>query len=253
MLAYRLNQDNIALNGVILMSSVLDSAAFSSGSDFENISYLPTFAAITWYHDRIAPKRPDLAAFLAEVRAFARGPYAQALALGDALPDSTRDAMAARIAAHTGLVPQYVKETHLRVWPTRFRKQLLRSESRCVGRFDARFAGVHYDDSGERPEYDPSASGISGAFAAALHRHLTQDLKYKIEDRYLVFNNNALKRWDWKHREPGGGASVAIRGRRSRSDHAAESGDAGVVAKRLFRSGDTVLCNRICVVASRPR
>ncbi|BAO92853.1 putative carboxypeptidase-like protein (plasmid) [Caballeronia cordobensis] len=201
MLAYRLNQDNIALNGVILMSSVLDSAAFSSGSDFENVSYLPTFAAVAWYHDRIAPKPPDLAGFLLEVRAFARGPYAQALALGDALPDSERDAMATRIAAYTGLDAQYVKETHLRVWPTRFRKQLLRGESRSVGRFDARFEGIDYDDAGERPEYDPSASGISGAFDAALHQHLAQDLKYKVEDRYLVFNNDALKQWDWKHRE----------------------------------------------------
>ncbi|WP_250454467.1 peptidase S10 [Caballeronia sp. ATUFL_M2_KS44] len=201
MLAYRLNQDHIALNGVILMSSVLDSAAFSPGSDFENVSYLPTFAAVAWYHDRIAPKPPDLSAFLADVRNFARGPYSQALALGDTLPDSERDAIAARVAAYTGLDPQYVKETHLRVWPARFRKQLLRSESRTMGRFDARFEGIDFDDAGERPEYDPSASGISSAFDAAFHQHLAQDLEYKAEDRYRVFNDDALKQWDWKHRE----------------------------------------------------
>jgi carboxypeptidase C (cathepsin A) len=201
MLAYRLNQSNIALSGVILMSSVLDSAAFSPGSDFESESYLPTFAAIAWYHDRIAPKPPDLPAFIDEVRAFARGPYAQALALGDALPDAERDAIATRIAGYTGLDVQYVKETRLRVWPSRFRKQLLRNESRSMGRFDARFEGIDFDDAGERPDYDPSATSISGAFDAGLHQHLAQDLNYRMEDRYRMFNDDALKQWDWKHRE----------------------------------------------------
>jgi carboxypeptidase C (cathepsin A) len=103
MLAYQLGQDNIALNGVILMSSVLDSAAFSAGSDFKSESYLPSFAAIAWYHDRIVPKPASLPAFLDDARAFARGPYAQALAQGDALPDAERDAIAARVAQFTGL------------------------------------------------------------------------------------------------------------------------------------------------------
>jgi carboxypeptidase C (cathepsin A) len=201
MLAYQLGQNNIALNGVILMSSVLDSSAFSPGFDFQSESYLPSFAAIAWYHDKIVPKPANLPTFLDEVRAFARGPYAQALAQGDALPDAQRDEIAARLAQLTGLDVDYVKRSRLRLYPSRFRNQLLRDRSRSIGRFDARFEGLEYDGVSERPDFDASVSSVASAFDAALHQHFAQDLHFTPADRYRVFNDDALKQWDWKHRE----------------------------------------------------
>ncbi|MFM0027898.1 peptidase S10 [Paraburkholderia madseniana] len=201
MLAYQLGQNNIALNGVILMSSVLDSSAFSPGFDFKSESYLPSFAAIAWYHDKIVPKPASLPAFLDEARAFARGPYAQALAQGDALPDAQRDEIAARVAQFTGLDVDYVKRSRLRLYPSRFRNQLLRDQSRSIGRFDARFKGLEYDGVSERPDYDASVSSVASAFDAALHQHFAQDLHFTPADRYRVFNDDALTQWDWKHRE----------------------------------------------------
>ena len=200
MLAYRLSQSNIALNGVVLMSSVLNSAARAPGLDLESESYLPTYAAVAWYHDKIVPKPPGLPAFLDEVRAFAAGPYAQALAAGDSLPEAERDAIAARVAHYTGLDVDYVKQTRLQIWPSRFRKQLLKSESRSVGRYDARFEGMDYDDASEHPDYDASVTSVSSAFDAALHQHLSQDLHYEASDAYRVFNDDALRQWNWKHR-----------------------------------------------------
>jgi carboxypeptidase C (cathepsin A) len=201
MLAYQLSEHNIGLNGVILMSSVLNYADFLPGSDFESESYLPSFAAVAWYHDKLVPKPPSLPAFLDEVRSFARGPYAEALAQGDALPDSERDAIAARVASYTGLDVQYIKQTDLRIWPSRFRKQLLRSESHSVGRFDARFEGSDYDDASERPDYDASVTSVASAFDAALHQHLAQDLHFTPTDRYRIFNDEAGRQWDMKHRQ----------------------------------------------------
>jgi carboxypeptidase C (cathepsin A) len=201
MLAYRLSQNNIALNGVVLMSSILNSAAHSPGTDLGSESYLPTYAAIAWYHDKIVPKPPNLPAFLDEARAFAAGPYAQALAAGDSLPESERDTIAARVAYYTGLDVGYVKQTRLQIWPSRFRKELLRSKSRSVGRYDARFEGMDYDDASERPDYDASVTSVSSAFDAALHQHLSQDLHFEASDAYRVFNDDALKQWNWKHRE----------------------------------------------------
>ena len=200
MLAYRLSQNNIALNGVVLMSSVLNSGAHMAGTDLEAESYLPTYAAIAWYHGKIVPKPQSLPAFLDEVRAFASGPYAQALAAGDSLPDSERDAIAARVAHYTGLDVNYIKQVRLQIWPSRFRKQLLISESRTVGRYDARFEGMDYDDASEHPDYDPSVTSVSSAFDAAFHEHLAQDLHFEPNDAYRVFNDEALKQWNWKHR-----------------------------------------------------
>jgi carboxypeptidase C (cathepsin A) len=201
MLAYRLSQDGIALNGVTLMSSILNSAAQSPGFDWSSERYLPTYAAIAWYHDKLVPKPPSLPAFLDEVRAFAAGPYAQALAAGDALPDAERDAIAARVAHYTGLDVAYVKEARLRIGSSRFRKQLLRDQSRTLGRYDARFEGIDFDDAGGSPDYDASVTSVSSAFDAALHQLLAQDLHYEPTDRYRIFNDDALKQWDWKHRE----------------------------------------------------
>jgi carboxypeptidase C (cathepsin A) len=200
MLAYQLGQNNIALNGVILMSSVLDSAGFSPGFDFGSESYLPSFAAIAWYHDKIVPKPASLPAFLDDARAFARGPYAQALAQGDALPEAQRDAVAARVAEFTGLDVEYVKRSRLRLYPSRFRNQLLRDQSHSIGRYDARSEGLEYDGVSERPDFDASVNSVSSAFDAALHQHFAQDLHFTPTDRYRVFNDDALKQWDWKHR-----------------------------------------------------
>ncbi|CAE6724231.1 S10 family peptidase [Paraburkholderia haematera] len=201
MLAYQLGQNNIALNGVILMSSALDSSAFSPGFDFQSESYLPSFAAIAWYHDKIVPKPASLPAFLDEARAFARGTYAQALAQGDALPDAQRDEIAARVAQFTGLDVDYVKRSRLRLYPSRFRSQLLRDQLRSVGRFDARFEGIEFDGVSERPDFDASVSSVSNAFDAALHQHFAQDLHFTPADKYRVFNDEALTQWDWKHTE----------------------------------------------------
>ncbi|MGH8122045.1 MAG: S10 family serine carboxypeptidase-like protein, partial [Rudaea sp.] len=79
----KLLQDRgIAMNGVTILSSILNYARRLPGSDFEYIYTLPTYAAIALYHDKLANKPADLPAFLNEVRAFAGGEYASALAKG---------------------------------------------------------------------------------------------------------------------------------------------------------------------------
>ena len=71
------------------------------------INYLPSYAAIAAYHHRIATPA-DLPAFLREVRDWARGPYAQALAQGQNLPDAERQAIAQKMSAYTGLPVDYI-------------------------------------------------------------------------------------------------------------------------------------------------
>ncbi|PPK46707.1 carboxypeptidase C (cathepsin A) [Trinickia symbiotica] len=205
MLAYRLGQQNIALNGVVLLSSVLNANSRMPGYDLMSIRYLPSFAAVAWYHDKLpSPKPSDLPAFLDEVRAFAIGPYAAALAKGDALPDGERDAIAAQVARYTGLDVRYVIASHLRIRPSRFRKQLLRGEPRGVGRYDARVIGIESDDVSETPDFDASEKYIVSAFDAAFHDHLARDLHYVAPTPYRVFSDTVLEAWQWKHRQSWG-------------------------------------------------
>src|SRR5579885_1009543 len=117
-LADVLENDGVSLNGVILMSSILNYYTHAPGSDAEYVGYLPSYAAIAWHFEKISHKGKDEKAFLDEVRAFARGPYAEALAQGHNLPPAQVDAIAAKLASYTGLSVTYLKEANLRVSPT---------------------------------------------------------------------------------------------------------------------------------------
>ena len=71
-----LENAGMSCNGVILMSTILNYFALAPGSDAVYIGNLPSYAAIAWHYEKIAHKGRDEKAFLDEVRAFARGPYA---------------------------------------------------------------------------------------------------------------------------------------------------------------------------------
>lgn len=202
MLAYRLGQHEIALNGVVLLSAALNANLHVPGYDLAAVRDVPTYAAIAWYHDKLPkPKSPDLPAFLDEVRAFAAGPYASALAQGDALPDAQRDAVAAQLARYIGLDAQTIIGARLRIHPSQFRKQLLQAHMHSVGRYDGRVEGVDTDNASDTPDYDASERYITSAFNSALHQHLAQDLRYQAREPYRVFNDTVSDMWDWKHRQ----------------------------------------------------
>ncbi len=202
-LAYRLQSDGVQLNGVMLLSSILNYGRRDPGFDQEMINYIPSYAAAAAYHNRLGSPPADLAAFLREVREFARGPYALALAKGDDIDPAERAAIAQKLAGYTGLSVNYILEADLRVSPGRFRKELLRDQRLTLGRYDARFTGEDVDAAGESPEYDPSDTGITGAFVAAFHHYLTADLGFTTDLTYRPTYYSAGIQWDFRHRPPG--------------------------------------------------
>ncbi|HLK46774.1 MAG TPA: hypothetical protein VKT49_01490 [Bryobacteraceae bacterium] len=195
-----LENSGMSMNGVVLMSSILNYFALAPGSDALFIGNLPSYAAIAWHYEKVSHKGRDEKAFLNEVRAFARGPYAEALAEGHNLPQAQVESIAAKLAGYTGLSAQYIKEANLRVSPPRFRKELLRDQRAILGRYDARFEGSDVDAAGENPGYDPSNSGIEGAFVTALHDYLDRELKYTSDETYLPSGPGVNQIWDHTHR-----------------------------------------------------
>ena len=81
-LSLSLQQHGIQLNGVLLLSSVLNYGAHDSGFDHSFISYVPSYAATAVYWKKSATQPKDLPAYLDEVRAWAQGPYLAALTKG---------------------------------------------------------------------------------------------------------------------------------------------------------------------------
>ena len=216
-----LENDGMAFNGVILMSTILNYYTHAPGGDAEFIGNLPSYAAIAWHYEKVPHKGRDEKAFLDEVRGFARGAYAEALAQGDNLPQAQVDAIAAKLAGYTGLSVQYLKEANLRVSPTRFRKELMRDKRLILGRYDARFEGTDVDAAGENPGYDPSSSGITGAFVSAFHEYLDHDLKYTSKETYFPHGLTVNRDWDHSHRRPGGGGGFGPQGQPMREPYVA--------------------------------
>ena len=202
-LVYALQTKGMQFNGVTILSSILNFGIRGPGFDRNFVSYLPTFAAAAWYHDKIKPKPADLESLLREVRAYAAGPYLVALDKGQNLPDGEAEAVAEHVSAYTGLSVAFLKENHLRVTPARFRKELLRDEHRTVGRYDSRFLAIDADDAGEVPETDPSSSYSAGPFVAAFHDYITTQLNFHTDLEYRLRAVDANKSWDWHHKAPG--------------------------------------------------
>jgi carboxypeptidase C (cathepsin A) len=203
-LADALQERGMPLNGVVLVSSYLNTFVDFSGPplalDLPYELYLPTMAATAWYHDKVSPKPADLAAFLAQVRAFALGDYQRALDKGSRLGAAERDSVAARLHAYTGISEQYWREANLRVTPDRFQKELLRGEARTVGRLDARYEGIDHDAAGESPEYDAADAAINGPFTSAFNAYLKNGLHYDSDRRYLTTNYPVVGHdWDDHH------------------------------------------------------
>ena len=202
-LARTLQKMGTELNGVILMSSILNTASYEPGLDQGYVNFLPSFAATAWYHRR-AGASLELSGFVQEVREFAAGPYSQALAQGDTIDPSEARHVAQRLAQFTGLDPTEILRHNLRLGTGYFRRTLLSGSGTIIGGLDSRVAGVFVDAAGMAPSFDPAMAGISGAFIAAFEGYVRRDLKFSSDLDYRAEVAGLDNRWDWHHRAPSG-------------------------------------------------
>jgi carboxypeptidase C (cathepsin A) len=205
-LAYQLQDRGMALNGVVLLSSIMNYGYRQPGLDQVYLNYLPSYAATAWYHNRLPNRPADVATAVQQARDFAVGPYMSALAKGQNISDAERDSVATQMSQLIGLSPDFIKRANLRIDLPRFQKELLRGTRQTIGRFDSRYTGVDADAAGERPETDASSDAISGAFIATFNDYVTHTLGYKTDMPYRLSARDAEGwTWNWKHRSPGYG------------------------------------------------
>jgi carboxypeptidase C (cathepsin A) len=190
--------NDVALNGIILISTILDFGAQAEvpGNEMSYVVNLPTMATTAWYHNKVADKPADVATFAAEARAFASGDYLLALLKGNRLSSDERASIRTRLARFTGLSEAYLDRADLRVTPGRFYKELLRDRGVTVGRLDSRYTGKDYDNAGEEPDNDPSFYGIDGGYTAAMNSYARGDLGFKTDKTYVTIGG--VSDWDWK-------------------------------------------------------
>ena len=206
-LALALQNKDVDLNGVILLSDILnwdfmpDDPQVNPGIDMPYIVSLPTYAATAWYHHKVG-NRPQLQPFLAEVEAFATGDYATALLKGNDLPDAERQRIAERLSAYTGLTVPYLLKSNLRIEYGAFQKELLANQEATTGTLDTRFVGATLDPLAKVASYDPQSAAISAAYVGAWNGYVRATLHY---GSGIEFKSGIpiYSKWDYKHAPPG--------------------------------------------------
>jgi carboxypeptidase C (cathepsin A) len=199
-----LQNQGLAVSGVTLVSSVLDYNALDNdqqqGEDYPYISFLPTEAAVAWYH-HAAPGAPaELATVVADARAFAQGEYASALMRGDDLDAATRRDVVSKLHALTGLDEGYIRRADLRIDPSRFEHALLGGEGITTGRLDGRYQGPQLDRTADAERYDPTSDdALTDAFTTAFNRYSRDVLGYRTDRPYYGTNYELVgEHWNYR-------------------------------------------------------
>ena len=206
------NEESVDLNGVILLSQILnfdtsiDGADQNPGVDLPYELALPTFAATAYYHHKLPQQPGALEPFLQDAEQFAIGDYAQALMQGSNLDDARKQAVAEKLHQYTGLPVPYLLKANLRVTGGMFEHELLGDSGDTTGRLDSRFAGPSLDPLSKEAEYDPQSSAISAAYIAAFNDYARKDLKFGADQVYHEFAD--VNDWIFKHNGHDGAVNV---------------------------------------------
>lgn len=198
---------NMALNGLVLISQALDYAGSTSTHDniTSYVTYLPSMAATAWYHKK-AGQGKSLSDFVAECREFTYNSYVPALYKGALVENEEKEALATKLSYFTGLDKSYILRSNLRILMGRFQKELLRDEGLAIGRLDGRYYGDEDDDVAERPTLgDASSYKTSSAYTAALNHYFADELKIDMPRPYLTSNRKLGGKWKWRPGNSGGG------------------------------------------------
>ena len=206
-LAYLLHEDGVDLNGVTLLSSILD---YSQAGN--PIGLLPTLVADAWYHKKtkVKPAPTDLPSLMNSVTSFAQTPYAAALA---AFPRANPATVKA-LASYTDISPAVLGSWSLDVAATNsagtllFLLTLMQAEGRALGAYDGRALGV---DTGIAASIDPKSGGndptmtaVNGAYTAMWNSYLNDELKFTSASAFTDLNDQTFLHWDFGHIDPTG-------------------------------------------------
>ncbi len=190
----------IGLNGAILISPAFEITGLTS-TDYDVLGWIdrvPTMAAAALHHgkSRAFRKGTSLAKALRDSEEFATGDYAVFLTRGAALPAKERTRILSRLADILGLPLELVVREDGRVGILRFVRELLRDERKVLGLYDTTITAT--DPFPDRDEFswpDPTLSGISPAYTAAVNRMLRSEIGVQTDREYTLLSYEVNLAW----------------------------------------------------------
>ncbi|PWF54844.1 S10 family peptidase [Massilia glaciei] len=195
-LAKLLEVAGVRLAGVVLQAPAMDynsnCGVFNPGS-ISCEAYLPSYAAVSAYHQRATPAPTDFAAHMQQTRDFAAGPYQAAVGPWISAKTTPPADVLAHLAAFTGLSTQQWTQD-FSMGPGTYRQHLL--PGTMIGRYDGRVSAPL--GSALAAQGDPSLTAASATFTKTILSYLQNDLLYTAASSYLPFND-IINSWNFSH------------------------------------------------------
>ena len=205
----------IAFNGIMLISTIMNFATtnFAAGNDLPYELFLPSYAATAWYHKKLPAdlQSRSVQEVVAEVERWASSEYTQALEKGDRLSAGERQEVVTKLSRYTGLDARFIDNANLRVTLNLFRKELLRTERRSIGRLDSRFKGFDANFATESPDFDASEAAIRPPYTSTFNNYVRAELGYKTDLEYYILGGGITSPWNWGTNNNYVDTSVALR------------------------------------------
>jgi carboxypeptidase C (cathepsin A) len=188
-LAGYLTDHDCPINGVMLLSAVIDSNA---GAGIQRqLSTLPTEIMTAHFHKKLAPELEKLSVeqMADQARQFASGEYLEYLFDGARATDAQREKVLTDMSRYTGLSKAFIAANEMLVPLGPFSTELLRDRHLMTSRLDSRFAGYQIDAGSTATSFDFSNANIEDCFLTAFEAYIRNDLNYKNDALYYVSGN----------------------------------------------------------------
>ena len=184
----------LAVNGLILVSPVVDFAAIDEDGILGPALKLPSMAASAAALGRTAGP-PEQAAETAE--RFALGPYLTGLARLDyGRLDAEKDIFA-EVARITGLPVDIVRRQRGRVPMGVFTRELLRDRERILSIYDGTFTAPDPDPGAPRVPFDPFLKGTIPTYTTAFAAYVHDALGVRTDEPYRLLSDRVNRNWEW--------------------------------------------------------
>ena len=200
-LARRLQETHgVGLCTVIAISPALEWSLLS-GNDYDVLNAMDCFCtmalAATWHgRSRVYPAGTPVEDQRPGIEAFATRDLAHALLVGTAYDPGEERRVFSRAADFLGLSEDLVHLAHGRVPLSRFARELLKSERRILGYYDATITGVDpFPDRAAHEAPDPTFASIDRVFASGINHVLRAEIGVSSERRYDLLNLGVFENW----------------------------------------------------------
>jgi carboxypeptidase C (cathepsin A) len=180
-------------DAVVLLSPSL---GWTDGPILSQVTTLPTFAAVAWYHGAIDRQGRDVADHFAAAQRFAETEYVSALAQGPRLPANERHRVAEQLSALIGLPAERIEEERLRIGKLDFMLSLLDQKGLRTGQLDARITRS-IEESKLRPPFDDPSMSLGSDGPNVIERYLADELGYSLPSAYRSLNLGINFQWNW--------------------------------------------------------